>query len=501
MRVHLVGICGTGMGSLAALFKEAGHEVQGSDVAFDPPTGPALAALGVRCLEGYHAKNLQPAPDLVVVGNAIRRDNPEASAAEALALPRTSMSAALRDYFLQKRRPFVVTGTHGKTTTSAMAATILLKAGLQPGWFIGGRPKSLPSSAALGRTQLRLALGATGGAEGIALLPGHFATAPAPFVVEGDEYDAVYWNKKPKFLDYLGVSEEDVAILTSIEQDHIDIYPTVEAYENAFRDMVRSLPEDGLVVADAQDPRVRALVEREARCRVTFYALEGEDTGSVTPTWLAAPVGMENDGHQFFDLYVGGMSCGRYSLPVPGRHNVRNATAAMAACSEGFGVPVTASRSALAQFEGVARRQDLLGTPGGVRVYDDFAHHPTAVHETLRALRNKHAVGRLIAVFEPRSATSCRALHQQAYADAFSQADHVVLAPLGRSNIPPEERLDTQKLATDLGPKAKALESIDAIVNHVNELAEPGDTVAVLSNGHFGGIHQKLLQSLEKNTL
>jgi UDP-N-acetylmuramate: L-alanyl-gamma-D-glutamyl-meso-diaminopimelate ligase len=480
MRVHLVGVSGTGMGALAALFVEAGHEVTGSDVAFDPPIGPALRELGVRCMEGYDAAHVADRPDLVVVGNAIRRANPEAQEVERLGLARTSMSGALREHFLARRRALVVAGTHGKTTTSAMCAWLLSRAGFEPGWFIGGIPKVLGVGAAIGSTRVRPDRGRT------------------PFVVEGDEYDAVYWHKQPKFLDYVGVGPDDVAIVTSVEHDHIDIYPDVASYEAAFRAFVRAVPEGGLVVCDAHDARARAIVAAEARARVAWYALEGDDTGSVTPTWLAAPAAVAPDGSQPFDLFVGGTSCGRYAQRVPGRHNVRNAVAALAACVEGLGASVHDARAHLASFEGVRRRQDLLGNPDGVRVYDDFAHHPTAVDETLRALRSRHPEGALWVAFEPRSATACRAVHQEAYARAFDAADRVLLAPLGRTNVPEAERLDVARLARDLGDKGEATSGPDDIVGRIVAGARPGDTVALLSNGAFGGVHAKLLARLER---
>jgi UDP-N-acetylmuramate: L-alanyl-gamma-D-glutamyl-meso-diaminopimelate ligase len=352
MRVHLVGVSGTGMGALAALFVEAGHEVSGSDAAFDPPIGPVLQALGVRCMQGYDVAHLDPAPDLVVVGNAIRRTNPEAEEVERRGLPRESMSGALRTHFLARRRPLVVAGTHGKTTTSAMCAWLLSQAGLEPGWFIGGVPKGLPAGAAIGSTRVS------------PLRSG----ARAPFVVEGDEYDAVYWQKQPKFLDYVGVGPDDVAIVANVEHDHVDIYPDVGAYEEAFRALLRKMPAGGLVVCDAHDVRARTLTLAEARARVVCCALEGDDTGDVTPTWLAAPAHVTPEGLQTFDLFVGGMSCGRYALRVAGRHNVRNAVAALAACVEGYGANLSDARAHLASFEGVRRRQDLLGSPGGGRV-------------------------------------------------------------------------------------------------------------------------------------
>ena len=414
MRVHLVGVSGTGMGQLALLFREAGHDVSGSDVAFDPPMGPALESAGIRCMKGYEAAHIDGSLELVVIGNAIRKENPEAMRAEELKRTRTSMSGALREHFLTGRRPFVVTGTHGKTTTSSMVAWILHEAGLEPGFFIGGLPKNFPSGAAIGSTKRKLVTTALGSSA--------LATSRrSPFVVEGDEYDAVYWNKRPKFFDYVGVGRDDVVILTSIELDHIDIYPSVEVYEAQFEELVALVPGDGLLACDARDPRVRAIVNEHAETKTLFYALEGDDTGDVTPTWLGAMVAPDPvTGAQPFDLYAGGSYCGRFALKVPGAHNVRNAVGAIAACAEGFGVGVAAARTALASFEGVRRRQDLLGKPDGIAVYDDFAHHPTAVDETLRALKARHPAGQLWAVFEPRSATACRALHQHEYVAAFA---------------------------------------------------------------------------------
>jgi UDP-N-acetylmuramate: L-alanyl-gamma-D-glutamyl-meso-diaminopimelate ligase len=478
MRVHFVGVSGSGMGALAALFREAGDDVSGSDVAFDPPMGPTLRAMGVDCRVGYDAANLAPRPDLVIVGNAIRRGNPEAEAAERLGIERASMSAALRARFLAKRRPLIVAGTHGKTTTSAMCAWILSRAGFEPGWFIGGLPKGLTSGAAIGSTRVRPDKGRT------------------PFVVEGDEYDDVYWHKAPKFLDYVGVGADDVLIVTSIEQDHVDVYPDVASYEESFRALLRAVPRDGLVVCDAHDPRVRAIVSSEVRARVSFYALDHDETGGATPTWLGAPSAFTADGSQTFDLFAGGVACGRFVLGIPGRHNARNAVAAVAACAEGFGARVDEARAHLAAFQGVCRRQDLIGQPRGVLVYDDFAHHPTAVRETLSALRARHPGGALWAVFEPRSATACRSVHQEAYARAFDAADRVLLAPLGRTNIAEGERLDVQLLARELGSKATAMAGVDAIVAKIVAEAIAGDTVAVLSNGAFGGIHERLVAGL-----
>lgn len=476
------------MGQLAKLFHDAGNDVSGSDKTFEPPMGPLLEATGIRCLRSFSADNVTSDIELVVIGNAIRKDNVEALRARDLGLPQTSMSGALREHFLAGKRPLVVTGTHGKTTTSAMCAWILETAGLEPGFFIGGLPKNFVAGAraASGRRKI---VGTS--------------AMPAPFVVEGDEYDAVYWHKKPKFFDYVRVpgGADDVVILTSVEHDHIDIYPSADIYEAQFAELTAMIPESGLIACDARDVRGRTIVSENARSRTAFYALEGDDTGDVTPTWLGAMVPADPEsGAQPFDLYLGGSYGGRFALKVPGAHNVRNAVGAIAACAEGFGVDVDKARQALATFEGVRRRQDLLGTPNGVAVYDDFAHHPTAVGETLRALRSRHPEGRLWAVFEPRSATACRNLHQREYAMAFQAADRVLFAPLGRTNIPESERLDVGQLARDIGERARAAPTIDSIVETIAEEARPGDVVALLSNGAFGGIHARLCGELGRRS-
>lgn len=484
MKVHLVGICGSGMSQLARLFREAGHEVRGSDVSFDPPSGPELERLGIHMYKGYAAENLAWSPDTVVVGNAIRRDNPEAVAVAERAsrgeVTSLGMSEALRTHFLSGRRAVIAAGTHGKTTTSSLLAHLLLRADLEPGYFIGGAPKDLPGGAAIGRTKAVLTSG---------------SLKKSPFVIEGDEYDAVYWKKEPKFLDYVGVSADDVVILTSIEHDHIDIYPNKEAYLAAFEKLARAVPAGGMLVCAAHDPEVRGIAKSCAG-RVVYYALDRDDCGDITPTWLGATAPIDDAGIQSFDLFAGGVSAGRFSMRIPGEHNVRNAIAAIAALTEGFQVPFSTIRAGLATFTGVRRRQDLLGEPGGVRVYDDFAHHPTAVNETLRALRNKHRSGKLFAVFEPRSATACRALHQAEYPKSFDAADVVMFAPLGRTTIPEGERLDLPRLANDLGPKARVTSGVDEIVSALQASAKPGDTIAILSNGAFGNIYDKLLRSL-----
>jgi UDP-N-acetylmuramate: L-alanyl-gamma-D-glutamyl-meso-diaminopimelate ligase len=479
MRIHVVAVSGTGMASLAGLLVELGHEVSGSDVAFDPPMGPLLSRIGVRMLHGWDAAHLEPRPDLVVIGNVCRKDNPEARAAIDSGIPYTHIAGALERFVLPGTRPLVVAGTHGKTTTTSMAAWLLDGAGKRPGFLVGGVAENFGKSfRAPPRGRLPLE-GTTSG--------------PSPFVIEGDEYDTAFFEKTAKFLHY----RADVAVLTSIEHDHVDVYPTAEAYVAAFREFVQKIPASGLVVANAADPLVVDVV-KGARADVSFYALEGQDTHGVAPRWFAAPAVTTESGTSF-DLYAGGVMCGRFVVPLAGRHNVANATAALGAVVEGYGVKLPELVRPLSEFRGVKRRQEVIGRPRGIVVIDDFAHHPTAVKETLSALRGRFPQGRLFAVFEPRSATACRAMHQAAYADSFGTATDVLLPPVGRANVPAEERLDVERLAADLrarGTAAEAAPDVDTIVRILAERAAPGDTVALLSNGAFGGIAAKLLAAL-----
>lgn len=473
MHVHLIGVAGTGMGALAGLLRSAGHRVTGSDTAFHPPMGDALRAWGVETMPGWSAANLEPAPDLVVVGNVCRRDNPEARAAIDRGLSYTSMPGAIEAMFLGARPGWVVAGTHGKTTTTTLLAFLLHDAGKDPGMLVGGIPRDFGESFRLG-------------------------AASAPFVIEGDEYDSAFFEKTPKFWRY----KPRAAILTSIEHDHIDIYPDADAYRRAFEEFVARIPEDGMLVAWAGDPEVRR-VARAARCEVRWYALDGDDCGDVTPVWLAAKVAAQS-GMQPFDLFLGGMSCGRVMSPLAGEHNIRNAVAAIALAAEAGGVPVQTATGALVRFRGVKRRQELIGVADGVRVYEDFAHHPTAVRETLRGLRDRHPEGKLIAVFEPRSATASRKLHQDDYPGAFAIADVSLIAPVGRPEIADAERLDVEEIAARIksaGRDAAAAPDIDAIVDRIAQSARPGDTVVLMSNGSFGGIYDRVLVALAERRI
>lgn len=457
------------MSALARLFVQAGHRVTGSDTAFDPPVGPQLAALGVDTKKGYLATHLADTPDLVVIGNVCRRDNPEARAAIDQGLSYTSMAGAIETHFLHDRQSFVVAGTHGKTTTTSLLSFLLDSIGREPGFFIGATPANFDVSARLG-------------------------AAKGPFVLEGDEYDSAFFEKTPKFWRY----KPWAAVLTSVEHDHIDIYPTEASYIAAFERFVELIPADGLLVAWAGDPTVRRVCAR-AQCRVGFFGIEGDACGDTVPPWVARDLA-ESGGMSECTLMHGDTSLGRVSSPLSGKHNLRNVLGAMIVAAEATPSALPQLIAALPGFKGVRRRQELVGVAAGVRVYDDFAHHPTAVRETLLGLRGRHPEGRLIAAFEPRSATASRRLHQQEYPDAFAAADVALFAPVGRREIPSEERLDLQAIATAIearGGQAKACESVDTLIAQAVGGAEPGDTIIAMSNGAFKNAPRRILDALK----
>jgi UDP-N-acetylmuramate: L-alanyl-gamma-D-glutamyl-meso-diaminopimelate ligase len=445
------------MGSLAGLFAEAGHRVTGSDAAFLPPMSDALDAWGIERRVGYDPAHLIPSPDLVVVGNVCRPEHPEARSALDAGLRVRSFPAALAEHFLEGRRPLVVAGTHGKTTTASLLAYLLEAADQAPGFLIGGVPLDFGRSARRG--------------DGDA------------FVVEGDEYDSAFFEKHPKLWQYRAAA----GILTSVEHDHVDIYPEEESYREAFRGWIARLPEDGVLVAWAGSAAVRELAA-EAPCRVVFYALEEDDVGDAAPVWVGAPHAPRG-GATPFELFVGGSATRTAFSPLSGKHNVRNALAALALAAEAEGAPLDGLLSALRTFRGVRRRQELWGTAGGVRVYDDFAHHPSAVALTLDGLARRHPEGRLHAVFEPRSATASRRLHQARYVAALSHADRVIVTPTTRTEIPEGERLDPETIASELtaaGIVAEVVRDRDAVPRRLVRGVSPKDSIVFLSNGATG---------------
>lgn len=462
------------MGSLATLLVDAGHRVTGSDPAPRPPMSHVLAGRGIEVLEGPSAATMDRLrPDLVVVGNVCRRDNVEALRAEELGLERVSMPGAIRRLLVPGRRPLVVAGTHGKTTTASLLGVLLLRAGLDPTILVGGLSLDLGGSSR------------TGGGPHL--------------VIEGDEYDSAFFEKVPKFWSY----EPHAAIIGSVQHDHLDIYPDEASYVSAFEGLVERLDPAGLLVVWAGDP-IAVGLSRRASCPVAAFALEGDERREELPVGATLTLGSFTPGYSGGTLEVswpeGGTS--RLETPMPGAHNGRNALAALVVARRVCGVEPARLAEGLAGFRGVALRQQHVGTEGGVRVYRDFAHHPEAVAATVRAMRPMSVAGegRLVAVYEPRTATACRALHQAAYVEAFDEADLVVLAPLARTEVAEGERLDTEAIAEALrrkGKEALATRSLDEVVEVLAGRVRPGDLVLLLSNGHFGGVDGRLLARLE----
>jgi UDP-N-acetylmuramate: L-alanyl-gamma-D-glutamyl-meso-diaminopimelate ligase len=420
-------------------------------------------------MPGFSAENLTPAPDLAVIGNVCRSDNVEAVAARASGIPVAHIASALQQFALYGREVTVCAGTHGKTTTSSLVAWLLDAAGERPGFFIGGVPNNF--------------------AQGF-----RHAELGDPFVIEGDEYDTAFFEKTAKFLHYL----PSHAIITSIEHDHIDIYPTEATYLEAFRRFIALVPASGVLVVHGGDVALTHLVP-DAKAKVLGYGVDGFTHYPALPAWWATDVRTTPDGGQDFEVQRRGETMGRGHILASGLHNVANALAAVVLCHEAYGVELAALMAALPGFTGTRRRQELLGEPRGIRLYDDFAHHPTAVSTTLWGLRRRHPDGKLIAVFEPRSATACRNRHQADYVESFDAADVVLLAPLGRTGLASNEQLDTEAIARGLRVKGKdavACTSLDVLEREVLSRVSPADTVALLSNGAFGDVPKHLLAHL-----
>ncbi len=463
-RVHLIGICGTAMATLAALLKHRGFDVRGSDQAIYPPMSDFLAAEGILILEGYKAEHIDESLAFVVVGNAISRGNPELEAVLDRKMRHVSLPEALREHFLWEARSVVIAGTHGKTTTTALAGWLLTHGGTDPTVFIGGIARNFGH----GGSSYRI------------------GAPKAPFVIEGDEYDSAFFDKTAKFLKYL----PDIAVVNNIEFDHADIYKDLDAVRLAFQRLVNLVPRGGLTLLGIDSAEAAALAGR-ARSRVQTFG-----TGD-NAEWRAVEIDARGETTGFRLLHAG-RDEGRFDVALVGAHNVRNALAAIAVGRE-CGVPMDTLRDGVAAFRGVKRRLEVVGTRREVVVYDDFAHHPTAVAETLSALRAAQPSRRIWAIFEPRSASSCRRIFQVDFAKAFDAADEVVVASVFRSTLAPEERLSEDQLVADLqrgGTAARHLPDVETIVAQVSAEAKPGDVIVVMSNGGFGGIHGKLLEAL-----
>jgi len=450
------------MATLAAMLNVRGDDVQGSDQAVYPPMSDFLAREGLRVFEGYDAAHVTPEVDEVVVGNAISRGNPELEAVLDRKIRYRSLPETIRERFLWQSRSLVIAGTHGKTTTTGLVGWLLTAAGRDPSVLAGGMLRNFDSSFRLGSGR--------------------------EFVIEGDEYDSAFFDKTAKFLKYL----PDIVVVGNVEYDHADIYPDMDALRLAFRRLVTLIPRQGRLVLGADSPEALGLADL-ARCPVETVGLaEGAN-------WRATDV-RPDAGRIEFQVTHDGRALDRFSLPMYGRHNVRNALAALAV-GHAVGLDPEEMRRGLATFEGVRRRLEQRGVAGGVTVFDDFAHHPSAIFETLSAVRAAHPDRRIWALFEPRSATSCRRVFQDAFVSAFADAgaDEVVLAPVFRTSLAADERLDVDALVRAIGQtgtRARQAPDAEAIAQLVAHEAQEGDLVVVMSNGGFDRIHERLLSKL-----
>ncbi len=460
-RIHVIGICGTAMGTLAAMLRDRGFEVSGSDAMAYPPMSTWLEARGLTIQSGYDASHIPENVDLVVVGNVSRRDNPEAAATRERGLPYLSLPETLRTFFFPQKRVLTATGTHGKTTTSSMAAWILHATSRDPSFFIGGVTVNFDSNYRLGDGDW--------------------------FVVEGDEYDTAYFDKVPKFWHY----PAHTATINNVEFDHADIYPDLDSIRHVFSRFAEQIPDDGTLWVNGDDPVARACATH-ASARVATFGLSRDhdfwgEVLETNETGLVAKIGERgSDGF-------------RVQLPTIGAYNLRNFLGACGLVSAA-GVSLEAAAQAIGTFEGVKKRQQHKGTVNDVVVIDDFAHHPTAVASTLAAIRERYPTRRVWAVFEAKSNTSRRAVFQDQYPPAFADADVVVLSqPWKKDNLPEAERISIPKMVQDieaLGKEVILLPKVDEIVSRLAAECRPGDVVAGLSGSSFGGLHDKVLDAL-----
>jgi UDP-N-acetylmuramate: L-alanyl-gamma-D-glutamyl-meso-diaminopimelate ligase len=464
MHLHILGICGTFMGGIAQLARTLGHRVTGSDANVYPPMSTQLEAAGITLMEGYDAAHLDPAPDVVVVGNAMRRGIPAVEYMLDKGLPYCSGPEWLKANLLQGRWVLGVAGTHGKTTTASMLAWVLADAGLDPGFLIGGVPLDFGVSARLGSTPF--------------------------FVVEADEYDTAFFDKRSKFVHY----GPRTLILNNLEFDHADIFDDLAQIQRQFHHLVRTVPGQGLIIHPVADPALDQVLAMGCWTPREVFGLSPTPVGAIsnhqhsvnTESWGAELI--EPDGSHF-EVLLNGNPQGRVHWGQTGLHNVNNALAVLAAARHA-GVPVTVGITALCRFQGVKRRMEIRGEAQGVRVYDDFAHHPTAIATTLQGLRRQVGTARILAILEPRSNTMRLGVHNVELATSVTDADLVYV------HAPADLGWDAAAVFAGLGQRAAVFDSVDAIVTRIVAEARPGDQVLVMSNGGFGGIHQKLLDAL-----
>jgi len=487
VHIHLIGVAGTAMATLAAMLQHRGHRVSGSDAGVYPPMSDFLRAEHIEVHDGYDASHVDPAVDLVVVGNAISRGNVELEAVLSRRQRYCSLPERIRDEFLWDRHPIVIAGTHGKTTTTSMIAWVLTHAGLDPSLLVGGIAANFEASYRLG--------------------------AGRDFVIEGDEYDSAFFDKTAKFLKYV----PETVVVNNVEFDHADIYPDLAAILTAFTRLLRLVPSTGRVFIGADDAGAASLMTSSAFGTIeTFGLAEGAHwqardlrpgpAGTTFDVWRGAGTGNREPATGNREPAAGETRTagpaperlGTATVPMTGEHNVRNALAAIAVASS-RGVPFATIVEGLAAFAGVKRRMELRGVERGVSVYDDFAHHPTAIAETLRGVRRAYPAARIWALFEPRSASSCLRVFQKAFAEAFAEADEVLIASVFRTNVPEDARLSVPDLVGDLvarGQRAHHVAGTAAMVDLVAREAREGDLVVVMSNGGFDNIHVRLLEAL-----
>ncbi len=460
-KIHLIAISGVGMAAIAGLLKKAGYSVSGSDAGIFPPMSTLLERAAIPCKIGFDPSHIDSDTDCVIIGNAVSRDNPEVVETLRRGIPYYSMPQALSLFFLDNRKPLVVSGTHGKTTTSSLLSFVLTSAGRDPGVMVGGIMKNFNTNHLLGKGE--------------------------HFVIEGDEYNTAYFDKGPKFLHY----RPHHAILTSIELDHTDIYADLDAIKDSFKKLVCLLPKDGLLVA-SDDASVLE-VAKEAQCQTTTYGF------NPAADWRADAI-TSVEGYTCFDLFHNHVKIATVKSPMIGRHNIKN-TLAVIALTHHIGLSLENILNGILLFQGVARRQDIVGEVNDIIVMDDFAHHPTAITETFMALRLRYPTRRLWAVFEPKSASSRRNVFQKDFVTAFMSADVTIMANLfAPEKLPEEMRLHPEQIILDLtalGKEAYYIPTSDEITSFLSENLVPGDLVCIMSSGGFGGIYTKLVAALK----
>ena len=459
--IHLIAVCGTGMGALACMLRDLGYAVTGSDQKIYPPMSHFLDQKGIKMNDGFREENISYGPDLVIVGNAVSKDNPEVQAMHRRGLNFCSMPQALNRFAADGKKTLLVSGTHGKTTAASILAWLLYEAGYDPTFMIGGILKNFDSNYRLGNGPY--------------------------FVVEGDEYDTAFFDKGPKFLHF----QPQMAVLTSVEFDHADIFHDIEHVKGIFSGFVAALPGSSSLLAFDGEQNVTEVIAKH-HCRIERYGKK------ATSPWRLGTVSAESSW-TVFEVFKNNERFGTFKTKLFGEHNLLNALAVIA-IADGLNIEVDVIAKALKTFEGIKRRQEIRGQKRQITVMDDFAHHPTAVRETTRAVKSVVSTGRLIAVFEPRTNTSMRSVFQNEYPGAFDPADIICIRkPPLLNKIPSGQRFSSEQLVADLkirGKDAHYFAETDAILDFLLITARPGDLILIMSNGGFDNIHQRLLESL-----